>query len=449
MFACLFLTPKSQNKTIETKAHNTVTVNDKRDRFKSKYAETKSLSYNSPVEQESPKPVYNEPYKWQIVPFYGKDNNFPKFLYDVATMSPTVSAARYWKRKYTIGDGFKINTGEPLDMFAELQNETSNVAPALQSQIVQFAKAQNGNKENLIEFVERLLCDYLDTGNMIVVVRKFTVGSEMRLNYWAENMKHCRLLMTKEGEPAELMAIDPRFDYGYASVDPTITKVYPLYPLFDEEGYSIIHVKNLVGGRMDYGLPIGFSSILQQLGEAKAAEFVNHLIDNRFISSAILEVVDNFDMSQKEVNALHRNLVSRLTNRGDTRKDPFSLRTVPDKDSFSKLHTLNHEIDVDFLKENSDENESKIVSSEQWHPLFMGKASESNLGGYKDEIRQIYLQLKAAVIQPLRNKVTNIVNTILAEAGLENIYLTLEDYATLKEIEESESDHLQNDTENE
>lgn len=430
----------SQNSNIETKEHNTVKVNDKRQRFRSKYAETKSLAYNTPVEQEAPKPVYHEPYKYQIVPFYSKDNNFPKFLYDVATMSPTVAAARYWKRKYVFGDGFKINTGRPLDMFAELQNEPSGIAPALQSQIVDFAYSQNGNKETLGQFTERILTDFLDTGNMIVVLRKFTVGSELRFNYWAESMKHCRLLMTKEGQPAEFMAIDPLFDYGTASVDIRQGKIYPLYPNFDEDGYSVIHIKNLVGGRMDYGLPIGFSSILHQIGEAKSPEFVNQLIDNRFISSGLLEVVEYEEMTQAEVNKLHQSLIGRWTNRGDKEKDPFGLRTVPDKDSFSKLHTLNHEIDVDFLKENSAENETKIISSEQWHPLFMGKAAENNLGGYKDEIRQVYLQLKAAVIQPLRNKVMGVVNTLLAETGLENVYLTLEDYSVLKDMEETEAD---------
>ena len=371
-------------------------VNGKRPPFKSKTA-TKSLSYKTPVESEAAKPIYGNPYQWQIVPFYGKDNNFPKFLYDVATMSPTVSAARLWKSKYTIGDGLKINTGEALDMFAELQDEPKAVSSELQSSIVQFAKAKNGNGENLLQFINRLLSEFLDTGNMVVVFRKFKVGNETRFTYWAENMSHSRLLMTKEGEPAEFMAIDPRFKYGGASIDQQFSKVYPLYPIFNNDGYTVIHVKNLVGGRIDYGLPSGFSSIHHQIGEAKSPEFVNQLIDNRFVAAGFIEVVEHEDPTQQETNNLHKNLVGRWSNQGSGEKDPFGLRVVSDKEYFSKVHEFSNNVDVDFLERNSAENETKIISSEQWHPLFMGKPTKAGLGGYKDELRQLYLQLKAVV----------------------------------------------------
>ena len=351
--------------------------------------------------------------KW--IPFYSYANEFPILLATLLELSITHRACVVSKTNYSVGDGFTID--QDTSLFSSIVRKARkllNLDTEVESLIKGFV-GQANQQQSLGEIAEEAFMSWYGFGNVFMELERGQAGDKKYFYCYIHDPITCLLTTVKDPrKEKQYVIISPSFDEDYLRKNPP-AKI-PLYPFWERDSRgserTIIHCKNKLPRRPNYGLPDGIASLIEQELEHEIPMHNKDGFDNGFFASALLTILAPNGMSKAAAKKLVNSITNAYTGKGNRKK--MFVQVVKADNVKHELTTLNDKFDGDFLSLDQ-RVEKKIIRANNWFEILIGNPTAGKLGQVQEIINTFQLAYNT-VILPNQNKILNkLINPALQE----------------------------------
>lgn len=289
---------------------------------------------------------------------------------------------------------------------------------------------------------------YKESGNCFIeLVFTETLGVK-KVYVYAKKTSHCLYLVTKKGEPKEVVT-SPIWSEKYLKKHtPIKTNLFPDFSVDEKKGIkrTMIHLKN--GTNVWYGRPEAEATIMAQYLEYQQYDYLNKETKNRFMGKLIIEIEDGdpdkYGLEDEAIGHGFDSLGDRINkNFSASADDPQSVFLMMRPSGSSGMTTTNVPSNTNqgWYKEIGAMLKQAIIDGESWSVNFMNSSASKGFQtqAFKDE----YLWKMRPIIkknQKITNEVINLISQqVLQFFGIEdlqNVCIEWED-SLEKEIEDS------------
>ncbi len=338
------------------------------------------------------------------VRFFDRNSSFLKGLMALVMNSTTLRNALNRKTSMTLGDGFIPFESSSVPFLVTVRRLLKKIL-ASNSDIEQMNEligSVNTQNESLAEVMQKVVFDWYAFGNCMVELVK----------------------TTKEGQPIVYMNHIPLHKTGIKKVDPktnvittigvsnnweidqgAIVTELPVYPEFNDDGRSVIHVKNYAPGFFYWGLPSNIAGRFWAELEYRIPKYNITKFKNGFVPSAIIQMFGQ--MSPEEAQLMAQKFESCFTDTGRNNKIWFQV-----------LSNEKYKANVETLEDKSDGNymdlsklgSQAIITANEWTMSLGGFATGGKLGTnqqIRDEIEFVKNTSLKQVQRLLEQKIIN------------------------------------------
>jgi len=359
------------------------------------------------------------------VRFFDVNSSFLKGLMALSNNSPTLRNILNTKTTLTVGDGFVPIESSQVPFLQTLRKLFKKVfvGDAGTQAMNELVGSVNLNNETLDKVIRKVAFDYWAFGNAMVEFVKTTRDGEDIMYIYHIPLHKAAIKKTDESNIIKAIGVSDNWDFEHGAGQ-NIVEI-PIYPTFNAQGRSAVHIKNYSPGFFYWGLPSNIASRFDSELEYRIRKYNLGKFDNGFILSAIIQSYGN--MTPEE----GKKLVKRFT-------ETFSGTGNNSKVLFQVLRDEKYKTDVQVLEDKSEGrflelqklSTQGIVTGNQWQPALSGIQEAGQLGS-NQQIRDSLELVKNTTIKEVQNEImTTIVNPFIKEnaklnANLENMMLKI------------------------
>jgi hypothetical protein len=331
----------------------------------------------------------------RYIPFLDQKDNFFNILLEARLLSVTQNSCVSNRADYCTGSGItlaNLPAGQKLKKYNE--------------QLYSFLTGINVQSESMKDIIHQIN-DHLDTfGNCFIEIVKGVAGSEKYVYVYVWNTPECRLAAIQKGKKFPEAALkSKRFlkQLTLSSID-GVTRV-PLLnkrkindtQYWKNEGNTtrtVIFLRTKMSGYPHYGLPIGISSLPQQVGEYKGIRYNLDNFDNNLSPGGFIGMKGNY--TKAEASAQSKDINKQLVGPGKSGRwiavgheqglDGIDIKTFDTKREGSFI-----EFDANC--------EKKITLANQWNKVLNGLDDGNALGKGSGYVKSVYdIAMKKVII---------------------------------------------------
>ena len=351
----------------------------------------------------------------QWVRFFDPNSSFLKGLMALVNNSTTLRNILNTKATLTVGDGFV-----PI--------ESSDV-PFLQSLRKQFKKlfvgevgikemntligCVNLNNETLSKVIKKVAFDYWAFGNAMVEYVKATKNGKPIVYIYHIPLHKSAVKKTDESNVIKAIGISDNWDFEQGSN--SNIKELPIYPEFNADGRSAVHIKNYAPGFFYWGLPSNIASRFDSEIEYRIRKYNIGKFDNGFILSAIIQAYGS--MTPEEAKKLVKRFTETFSGTGNNSKVLFQV--LRDEKYKTDVQVLEDKSEGKFLELQKLSTQG-IITGNQWQPSLSGIQEAGQLGT-NQQIRDSLELVKNTTINEVQIEIMeSIINPFVKENALVN-----------------------------
>lgn len=338
----------------------------------------------------------------RYVPFLNYENNVLKICQAIVNTSPTTSAIIRQKTQMCLGEGFELTTPKAM-----LVNSPVPVIGANEQQLIEaFLGSVNAEGQTMMDVLEYVYLDMWSFGNCFIEIQQ-------RSGVWS--CRHVPIYMVRP----KTMAKDEFFPTMVGVSDQFETDAsnraqleIPLWPRFDADGRSMIHIKKPYPNFFYWGFPDWFASRLWGEIEYRVPRFNVGKLANGYYPSAIVNLFAQ--ASEEDKRKMVNNFKNTFTDTGNNSK--MFVQVLQSRDEKAEVMPLETRHDGEFL-ELMQMAKQGIITAHQWTVSLAGDATPGKLGT-NQQLRDEYEMVMANVIKPMQKLVLDsFVNPVLRAMG--------------------------------
>ena len=332
----------------------------------------------------------------RYIPFLDRKDNFFNILLEARLLSVTQDSCVSNRADYCTGAGISISS---LKAGQKLKEKDQKLAD--------FLSAANINSESIRDIIHQIN-DNLDAfGNCFIEIVKGVAGTEKYVHVYVWNTPECRLAAIEKGKQFPKAVLkSKRFlrESMLQSVDnvarlPILNRKKPSESQYwKKDGNThrtVIFLKNRKSGYPHYGLPVGISSLPQQLAEYKGIRYNLDNFENNLSIGGFIGMKGNYTKS--EAAAESKNINKQVVGPGKAGRwivigHEQGLEGIDVKPFETKREGSFIELDKNC--------EKKIIQANQWNKVLNGMDEESSLGKGSGYLKAVYDIALKKVIMP-------------------------------------------------
>lgn len=359
--------------------------------------------------QKVPKSNLSLPFVWGryevrgYVPF-GDDNMYPQWLNQMYYSSPLHGSIVDFKANAAVGGGFEFNTDR-----LNAKGKTDLYA---------FSKQLNFHK-------------------LIPLITKEIIVHER--NYFLVDVKDGKVTKAKRISADKVRVNKNRSEYSVCEdwLSTTDIKKYLPYNKGCKNGTYILTFENLTLGQDIYPIPSYTSALNFAYLSGELSYLAKNNIQNSIFPSFAM-LFPKKPQSEEEMEAVKDSVKNMKGAENAGKPVAFFANS---KDQLPELVTVPTNANDSLFKETSELITEQVCFAHTIDPILLGVRTTGSLGNGSD-IKQAYTIFEKNVVMPLRERIENIINTLLEVMGIEAT-ITVNNFQiineTIVEIEEEGS----------
>ncbi|MCK4884408.1 MAG: hypothetical protein KAS30_06035, partial [Candidatus Diapherotrites archaeon] len=259
----------------------------------------------------------------------------------------------------------------------------------------------------------KVVFDWWAFGNSIVELVKTTAGGKEIVYIYHVPLYKAAIKKANENNIVKEIGISENWDNQSGSDEGV--SVLPLYPEFNNEGRSAIHIKQYSPGFFYWGLPENVAGRFWSEIEYRIPKYNISKFKNGFVPSAILQFFGS--LTKQEAEKLVASVEDTFT---DTGKNSKMLVQV--------LRDEKYKLNAQILEDKNDGNymdlqalaSQAIVTANRWTMSLAGFATGGKLGTNQQIRDELDYVINTSIKQARRKIMQNIVNPFIKENALLN-----------------------------
>ena len=358
--------------------------------------------------QKVPKSNLSLPFVWGryevrgYVPF-GDDNMYPQWLNQMYYSSPLHGSIVDFKANASVGGGFEFNTDR-----LNAKGKTDLYA---------FSKQLNFQK-------------------LIPLLTKELIVHER--NYFVLTLKEGKVVKTKRVSADKVRTNKNRTKYSVCDdwMSTTDIKTYEPYNKGCKNGDYLLCFENLTLGQDIYPIPAYTSALNFAYLSGELSYLAKNNIQNSIFPSFAM-LFPKKPQSEEEMEAVKDSVKNMKGAENAGKPVAFFANS---KDQLPELVTVPTNANDTLFKETSELITEQLCFAHTIDPILLGVRTTGSLGNGSD-IKQAYVIFEKNVVMPLRERIENIINTLLEVMGIEAT-ITMNNFQiineTITEVEDNE-----------
>lgn len=351
--------------------------------------------------------------KW--VRFFDPKSSFLKGMIALVSNSTTSRNIINQKTTLTLGDGF-VPIASDVVPFLQTLRKLFRLKTAEDSAIEEINELignVNLNNETLEEVIEKVTFDWWAFGNGMVQLTKATREGKDIVFMYHLPLEMVGIHKANANNIIESVGITSNWDVD--GFDPSKIKEIPLYPNFDSDGNSVIHIKNYAPGFFYWGLPENIASRFWQEIEYRIPKYNITKFKNQFKPSAWVQIFGNF--TPEEADELVNSFEDFYTDTGkNSRLLVQILRSKADK---AEIVQFDDKTEGDWIELQKLATQA-IITANTWTPSLSGIALSGKLGPNQQMREELEFATNTTVKKGRRKVVQGVINPFVKENAIVN-----------------------------
>ena len=315
--------------------------------------------------------------------YWGEDNCFPSYLYDLFTNVTTLRSIINGKADMVAGDGVNC-------IFDN------------------FNKEVNKKGQTLYELIRDLTVDYLIYGNAFVQVIRNKIGGISELYHLPT--KYCRT-----SKKNDLLYYSEEYDKKYARSSKRVC-----YPKFMPEAVDVPTSFVMIKSENDktYGLPLYIASLKDCEVERQLSEFNLAQIENGFFGSYVFNFGGGIPSDEQKAE-IEEDIQSKFCGSGNAGR--FLINFSNGKDQALTLSQINVTNFAEKYNTTADRASKKVYEAFGASPVLFGVEKDTT-GFNSEDYEQSFKLYNRLRIRPLQRKIVTMFDKIFNTQGSIEIY---------------------------
>lgn len=308
--------------------------------------------------------------------YYGKDNMFPDYLWDLYTKSSQFASIVNTMVRYIIG------------------NEIINNSPM---------KIVNRKGDTMERLIEKIIYDYVIFGGFAIQIIRNRLGEVAELN-WLD----FRYVRTNEDE-------DSVWYCKYWKKRNANMKVYERYNANSKQPVSVFYYKGNIT-RNEYPVPFYISALTALEISTQIPEYHLNNLTNGFHPNCIINFNNGGGLSEDVMNEIEEKLYEKFS--GVQNASKFLLSFNDDTEHSTTIERLSDEGNVDIYNTLAESIKTDIYNAFRINKLLLGNA-EDNTGFNKQAYIESFALYNKTVILPIQNEIKAVLNSVLGDGMID------------------------------
>lgn len=342
--------------------------------------------------------------KW--LRFFDVHSNFLKRMVALVANSPTLRNITNQKTSLTMGAGFipvsskEVPYLQILMKFLKLKTSDDKAIEGINTLIGNV----NFNNETLEEVIEKVSFDWYAFGNAIVELKKSKRDSKEVVMIYHIPLEQVGIKKANQNGIIESIGVTANWDND--GTDPTAITEIPLYPKFNSQGSSAIHIKNYAPNFFYWGLPNWISAQFWAETEYKIPKYNNSKLDNGYKPSALIQAYGSF--TDEEAEALVESFLEGYTGTGNNAG--LQVQILRKKEDAADITLYEDKSEGSWIELQKLSSQA-IVTASGWTPSLSGIAQAGQLGSNQQirdelefvtnmEIKRVMRKITQSIINP-------------------------------------------------
>lgn len=312
---------------------------------------------------------------------FGEDNNYPKYLLDLARESAKHNAILKGKVSYICGAGFDVVFNGSVEEKAKINNEVK--------------------RSDLSDVINRITYDFEIFNSMCLYVTKSKVGDMPKIS-------HVDVSKIRIGKDLNKLFYSDDWSAYTQSEEKTGFKELPIYDAVKKEGY--IYYRHYSPELQAYALPEYIGAVPYIDIDKRIASFHLNNLAHGFSAGTLINF-GNGEPTIEEQGVLERKIKKKFT--GDEKAGEIILTFSNGQDRAPQVLSLqsnNFDKLFDTLKQTA--SEEIFTGHNVTSPMLFGVKTEGQLGG-RTEIVEAHELFKVLYVRTRQREVESFVNGIL------------------------------------
>ena len=262
----------------------------------------------------------------------------------------------------------------------------------------------NFNNETLEEVIEKVSFDWYAFGNAIVELKKSKRDSKEVVMIYHIPLEQVGIKKANQNGIIESIGVTANWDND--GTDPTAITEIPLYPKFNSQGSSAIHIKNYAPNFFYWGLPNWISAQFWAETEYKIPKYNNSKLDNGYKPSALIQAYGSF--TDEEAEALVESFLEGYTGTGNNAG--LQVQILRKKEDAADITLYEDKSEGSWIELQKLSSQA-IVTASGWTPSLSGIAQAGQLGSNQQirdelefvtnmEIKRVMRKITQSIINP-------------------------------------------------
>lgn len=343
--------------------------------------------------------------KW--VRFFNARSSTLKEMMALVGNSPTLRNIINQKSSLTLGDGFVPVSSKKvpiLQTLRKLLKLSISDDPAIEL-INDLVGSINLNNETLEEVIAKVTFDWWAFGNGMVQLKKTKRNDKDIVLMYHIPLEHAAVHKANANNIIESIGISSDWDAGTPEV-----KEIPIYPEFDEDGNSAIHIKNYAPGFFYWGLPENISARFWAEIEYRIPKYNITKFKNGFVPSAFIQLFGS--LTPTEADKIIQSFEDAYTDTGNNSK--LLIQVLRDEKYKANVNILEDTSDGNYLDLQKLASQA-IITANGWTTSLAGIATGGKLGSNQQIRDEIEFVTNMEIKQARRKIMQSIVNPFIKE----------------------------------
>ena len=346
--------------------------------------------------------------KW--VRFFDPTSSFLKGMIALVSNSTTSRNIINQKTTLTLGDGF-VPIASDVVPFLQTLRKLFRLKTAEDSAIEEINELignVNLNNETLEEVIEKVTFDWWAFGNGMVQLTKATRGGKDIVFMYHLPLEMVGIHKANANNIIESVGITANWDVD--GFDPSKIKEIPLYPNFNSDGNSVIHIKNYAPGFFYWGLPENIASRFWQEIEYRIPKYNIAKFKNQFKPSAWIQAFGSF--TDAEADELISSFEDFYTDTGNNSR--LLVQIMKSNADKAIITQFDDKTEGDWMELQKLATQA-IITANRWTPSLSGIALSGKLGSNQQMREELEFVTNTTIKQGRRKIMQGIVNPFIAE----------------------------------
>ena len=351
-------------------------------------------------------------FKDRWVLFFEEKQSFLKGLMAYVNNSHTLRNTLQNKRTMVMGDGFvpiKSEGNPVLQTFRRLIEKISGKESETE-QLNDLIASVNIHNETLEAVLDKVVFDFLAFGNAFVELKKVTIeGVQKVMMYHVPVYMVALEKMNQQTGKIDNVGICQDWE-NLGNYEKEFISVKPTYPKFDEDGCSVIHVKNYAVGFSYWGLPEYIAARHWAEIEYRIPKYNISKFKNGFVPSSLIQFYGN--MTNEEAQNIIGHVEESFTDTGKNSKMMVQVLRDP-----------KYKADVQLLEDTHDGSymdlaklaSQALVTANRMTMSTAGFATSGSLGSNQQMLQEIEFVTNTSIKGIRRKLLQEVVNPFIKE----------------------------------